>query len=44
VTAFIAGYVLVLSLLASVLATHAERFAHPFGPRPSDIVPTGGIR
>jgi CPA2 family monovalent cation:H+ antiporter-2 len=44
VTAFIAGYVLVLSLLAPVLATHAERIARPFGPRPSDIVPTGGVR
>jgi CPA2 family monovalent cation:H+ antiporter-2 len=44
VTAFIAGYVLVLSLLAPVLATHAERIARPFGRRPSDIVPTGGVR
>jgi monovalent cation:H+ antiporter-2, CPA2 family len=44
VTAFVAGYVLVLSLLAPVLATHAERIARPFGRRPSDVVPTGGVR
>ncbi len=43
VTAFIAGYVLVLSLLAPVLSTHAERIARIFGHRPSDVVPTGGV-
>jgi hypothetical protein len=44
VTAFVAGYALVLSVLAPVLATRAERIARPFGCRPSDIVPTGGVR
>jgi CPA2 family monovalent cation:H+ antiporter-2 len=49
VTAFIAGYVLVLSLLAPVLATHADRFARDSGPpTPSaptapDVIRTGGI-
>lgn len=44
VTAFIAGYVLVLSLLAPVLATHAEGIARRFGRRASDAVRTGGTQ
>lgn len=44
VTAFIAGYVLVLSLLAPVLATHAARFArHPESRPAPDVIRTGGI-
>jgi CPA2 family monovalent cation:H+ antiporter-2 len=44
VTAFIAGYVLVLSLLAPILSTHAERIARLFSRRPTDVVvTTGGI-
>jgi monovalent cation:H+ antiporter-2, CPA2 family len=44
VTAFIAGYVLVLSLLAPVLATHADRIARGFGRNQSpDVIRTGGI-
>ncbi len=44
VTAFIAGYVLVLSLLAPVLATHADHFARDAGPQPApDVIRTGGI-
>jgi CPA2 family monovalent cation:H+ antiporter-2 len=44
VTAFIAGYVLVLSLLAPVLSTHADRIAKMFDrkpPKASKEVPTG---
>jgi hypothetical protein len=44
VTAGIAGYVPVLSSLAPVLATHAERIARPWGRRLSDVFPTGGVR
>jgi hypothetical protein len=44
VTAFVAGYVLVSSRLAPVLSTHAERIARPCGRRPSEVVPTGGVR
>ena len=40
VTAFIAGYVLVLSLLAPVLATHADRIARRFGRNPVTQLPT----
>ncbi len=47
VTAFIAGYVLVLSLLAPILATHADRIARRFTRTPRepspDVIPTGGI-
>ena len=45
VTAFIAGYVLVLSLLAPVLATHADHFfARDAGPQAApDVIRTGGI-
>jgi CPA2 family monovalent cation:H+ antiporter-2 len=45
VAAFIAGYVLLLSLLAPVLATHADRIARMFGHGDStpDVIPTGGI-
>jgi CPA2 family monovalent cation:H+ antiporter-2 len=44
VTAFIAGYVLVLSLLAPVLSTHADRIARWAGRRPTPAeIHTGGI-
>jgi CPA2 family monovalent cation:H+ antiporter-2 len=47
VTAFIAGYVLVLSLFAPVLATHADRITRRFTRPPRDpspdVIPTGGI-
>jgi len=44
VTAFIAGYVLLLSLLAPVLATHSDRIARGFGRGQSpDVIRTGGI-
>jgi hypothetical protein len=44
VTAFVGGYVPVLSLLAPVLSTPAGRIARSFGSRPSEVVPTGGVR
>ncbi len=44
VTAFIAGYVLVLSLLAPVLSTHADRINRRVGRAPApDVIRTGGI-
>ena len=46
VAAFIAGYVLVLSLLAPILATHSDRISRGFGRKSTsspDVIPTGGI-
>jgi CPA2 family monovalent cation:H+ antiporter-2 len=44
VAAFIAGYVLVLSLLAPVLATHADRLARGFGrTKAANVIGTGGV-